>query len=469
MYRLGIRRPPGARGSERRAQRPLRGLRRVVLGLVLVSVLVVTDVSPLAASTGDSAASGASGVSVADGVELSWSEPSVQAGDVTSYRILRRRPGLGEYSLLVLVADTGSRETRYLDADVVSGTRYIYRVVALRGTAAAPRSNKVKVTFEAPAVVPETSEGSGQLRTETDEQVAPSEPVWSQRQLIPTGLVATAEQGFVVLSWNAPVGDADSVDGYEILRRRSNRGENALATLVADTGTVDTTYVDRTANEADVKYAYRVKALRGGTASNWSGFATAIGQANTVSYVGGTEPDLDDLETGEQRLADEEATKVSNVQFYIGYTIHNIWGNHLGFKNPIQMANFAGGYRLERLHREQYEDPDGIVWPADPNKYHIVEDSGVTGGWEYHNIGIPACGTKYFRVAALYHGQFYSVGAGSGWNYDFEYLDDPAHPGGFTAGTEEIDNGARVPSRRGSWSYIEWRNADCEDDSEGAN
>ena len=107
MYRLGIRRPPGARGSERRAQRPLRGLRRVVLGLVLVSVLVVTDVSPLAASTGDSAASGASGVSVADGVELSWSEPSVQAGDVTSYRILRRRPGLGEYSLLVLVADTG--------------------------------------------------------------------------------------------------------------------------------------------------------------------------------------------------------------------------------------------------------------------------------------------------------------------------------------------------------------------------
>ena len=430
----------------------------MVLGLVLVSVLVVTDVSPLAASTGVSAASGASAVSVADGVELSWSEPSVQAGDVTGYRILRRRPDLGESRLLVLVADTGLRETRYLDADVVSGTRYIYRVVALRGTAVAPRSNKVKVTFEAPAVVPETSEGSGQLRTETDEQVAPSEPVWSPRQLIPTGLVATAEQGFVVLSWNAPVGDADSVDGYEILRRRSNRGEKALATLVADTGTADTTYVDRTANEADVKYAYRVKALRGGTASVRSEFATAIGQANTVSFVG--EPDLDDLETGEQRLPDEEATKVSNVQFYIGYTIHNISGNHLGFKNPLQMLNFAGEYRLERLHREQYEDPDRIVWPGNPNKYYLVEDSGVTGGWEYHNIGIPACGTKYFRVAALYHGRYEG---------DIPYIDDPAHPGGVTAGTVEIDNGARNPGRRGSWSYIEWRNADCEDDSEGAN
>ena len=100
------------------------------------------------------------------------------------------------------------------------------------------------------------------------------------------GLVAQANPGLAVLTWDAPEGDADAVDGYEILRRRTNRGEKVLLTLVADTGTADTTYVDRSANEEGVKYAYRVKALRNGTASNSSPFTNAIGlPAATLEYV----------------------------------------------------------------------------------------------------------------------------------------------------------------------------------------
>ena len=77
----------------------------------------------------------------------------------------------------------------------------------------------------------------------------------------------------MTLSWTAPAEDADSVTGYEILRRRPSEGEGALMTLVADTESTATTYTDATANEAGVVYVYRVKAMRGSEVSRWSNFA----------------------------------------------------------------------------------------------------------------------------------------------------------------------------------------------------
>ena len=76
----------------------------------------------------------------------------------------------------------------------------------------------------------------------------------------------------MTLSWAAPTEQADSVTGYEILRRRPYQGETTLTTLVADTASTATTYTDATANEAGVRYVYRVKALRGSEASLWSNF-----------------------------------------------------------------------------------------------------------------------------------------------------------------------------------------------------
>ena len=88
----------------------------------------------------------------------------------------------------------------------------------------------------------------------------------------PSKLSARIVDAGVELMWDAPAVDAGSVTGYEILRRKTNRNEPRLKTLVADTGNRDTTYTDGTATEPGVSYAYRVKAIRGGQRSAWSAF-----------------------------------------------------------------------------------------------------------------------------------------------------------------------------------------------------
>ena len=386
------------------------------------------------------------------------------------------------------------------------------------------------------------------MRDDAAAPVTAKVPAWTSRQLAPTGLVAEAGPGFVVLAWDAPAGDVDAVDGYEILRRRVNRGERVLLTLVADTGTADTSYVDRSANEEGVKYAYRVKARRGATASVWSMFTNAVGQANSVEFVEGPEPEL---ETGEQhddateysdravfgldfdfdcnrsypyqgfRLLDESLTGYDSAPYFednnpyikkaadadgeqpprrrkplpprlrslpilphtasqrkpFPKTFAPIGGNRYivnweGDKAPVtiegvalhsvnpaltafQGANDAAIRSPERrpkrqypsetdprpatpstatacswfgstvvctsdsgirttcrispgstgsnaCYQEQYEHIDESDWPEVPGVRYYVDDYGVRGGWQYHHIGIPSCGTKYFRVAALY-------------------------------------------------------------------
>ena len=70
---------------------------------------------------------------LSNGIRLSWSAPS---GDVTGYRINRRRPELGEDKLTRIVDNTGNAETSYVDTDVrIEDEVYVYRVTALRGEA----------------------------------------------------------------------------------------------------------------------------------------------------------------------------------------------------------------------------------------------------------------------------------------------------------------------------------------------
>ena len=66
----------------------------------------------------------------------------------------------------------------------------------------------------------------------------------SDSDLVPSNLAVALVDNRVTLSWDAPVLDAASVTGYEILRRRPKEGEGALLVLVADTGSTATTYVD---------------------------------------------------------------------------------------------------------------------------------------------------------------------------------------------------------------------------------
>ena len=95
----------------------------------------------------------------------------------------------------------------------------------------------------------------------------------SEEAPTPSNLTAAIADGGVILNWSSPVQDAASVTGYQILRRRPREGEGTMLVLVANTSSTATTHVDATANEPGVRYAYRVKALRGGVKSSRSNVA----------------------------------------------------------------------------------------------------------------------------------------------------------------------------------------------------
>ena len=79
----------------------------------------------------------------------------------------------------------------------------------------------------------------------------------------------------MILTWDAPAEDAESVTGYRIKRRAPDKGQRNLKVLVEDTGSAETTYIDTTTKNG-VRYVYRVHALRGEVVSAESNFALEI-------------------------------------------------------------------------------------------------------------------------------------------------------------------------------------------------
>ena len=185
-------------------------------------------------------------------VTLTWDAPS-DADEVTGYQILRRRPNRGERKLMVLVNDTGTTNTTYADLSATEpGVKYNYRVKAIRNDTKSKKSNYAKITL-------------------------------SNSYYKPKNLEVNITDGAVTLYWNAPRMDAESVTGYEILRRRPIKGERKLMTYINNTGTTDTNYVDLNATEAGVRYVYRVKAIRNDTKSKRSNYARI--DLNETLYV----------------------------------------------------------------------------------------------------------------------------------------------------------------------------------------
>ena len=171
-----------------------------------------------------------------DQVVLTWDGPGDDS--ITGYMILRRvrvnNTG-GEFS--ELVADTGTAATTYIDDTVVAGTTYTYRIKAINEHGVSERSRWFHI-----------------------DTLAAPEPEADPADLVPSGLTAVLTDGQVVLSWDAPVEDAGSVTGYEILR---GQGEGDPATLAADTDSAATAYTDFSAGGTSESYAYRVRAIRG--------------------------------------------------------------------------------------------------------------------------------------------------------------------------------------------------------------
>ena len=174
------------------------------------------------------------------GVTLTWSAPAEDADSVTGYEVLRT---VGQGEPATLATDTASTATVYTDATATgAGETYAYQVKAVRGE--------------------ERSQASGQAQVQ-------AQLLHDSVDLAPTGLTAVIFTAVVVgeefnagvgLTWSAPAEDADSVTGYEVLRAV---GDGEPATLVDDTGSTATTYIDATAAQSGETYAYQVKAIRG--------------------------------------------------------------------------------------------------------------------------------------------------------------------------------------------------------------
>ena len=220
-----------------------------------------------------------------DSVTLTWTASTDQT--VTHYAILRRNPdtdALGVFHVIESNAgpetsDNAGPETSYTDGSVSASSTYIYRVKSVSPTGVSQWSGYVKADTPAapdPTLAPTTTSAPPPTTTSAPPPTTTSAPapelVPAPEDLRPTGLTVSLVENRVTLSWTAPAEDAESVDGYEILRRRPFEGESTLATLVADTESTATAYTDATANEAGVRYVYRVKALRGDEVSLWSNF-----------------------------------------------------------------------------------------------------------------------------------------------------------------------------------------------------
>ena len=77
-------------------------------------------------------------------ITLTWTAPSDSS--ITGYQILRRRPFMGEGTLMVYVADTGSTSTSWTDTGTTPGTRHVYRVKAINEAGLSGWSNYVNPT-----------------------------------------------------------------------------------------------------------------------------------------------------------------------------------------------------------------------------------------------------------------------------------------------------------------------------------
>ncbi|MYD10355.1 MAG: fibronectin type III domain-containing protein [Chloroflexi bacterium] len=212
---------------------------------------------------------------------MTWSAPA-DGGQVSSYRIWRRLPDMGEGGVRVIVSDTGSASTSYVDSGAVAGQKHIYRVQALNSIGAGQPSKPAQIVVKAAQadtpVPTDTPVPATNTPVPTDTPVPPTHtPVPTDTPIPPTdtpiptdtpvpgppgrahNLAAAQSDGSVSLTWSAPA-DGGDVNGYRIWRRLPDKGDQNLTVLVDNTGSAATSYVDGSAENRQ-KHIYRVQAL----------------------------------------------------------------------------------------------------------------------------------------------------------------------------------------------------------------
>ena len=249
----------------------------LVAALCLAGTLAAFLVYPAYAQSSDEASAPSSlTAAIADGgVILNWSSPGQDAASVTGYQILRRRPWESEPSLLVLVADTDSTATAYVDATADEpGTQYFYRVKALRGGVKSSWSNYARVDLpeEAdetePTPAPEPRDGTVQPKdTQSGDQCPDPTPTKIVVSRVPIEVSSTTSDYFVLY---ANVGGSD-------IPVQVKRGESGATTLeenikalpasdyrvekyaVADPADVDGDCLDDLADPSPLNHSRRVE------------------------------------------------------------------------------------------------------------------------------------------------------------------------------------------------------------------
>ena len=229
---------------------PLRAATLLLLLALLPLSLIGTPAQAQDGSVPDQPTGLAAGASH-DSVELTWDDPGDDS--ITHYQVLRRDRDVHDVGEFVTIeSDTRSAATSYTDDTVEPERRYVYRVVAVNTHGESHWSKFARANTPS---APQPTPGP------TPEPTPEPAPKPSSETLAPSGLTAEAAKGVgVSLRWTAPMEDAGTVTGYEVLRAQ---GRAELTTLVADTESTDTAYTDETATAAGETYIYQVKALRG--------------------------------------------------------------------------------------------------------------------------------------------------------------------------------------------------------------
>ena len=216
----------------------------------------------------------------------------------------------------------------YLDRQVRPETSYVYRVRARNAAGLSRQSQHLNA----------------------DSPAAPAQRDPRAARNLTAELVTG---GGITLRWEAPAEDAESVSGYEILRRRPFRGEQTLLSYVADTGSAATSYTDVDADEPGQAYVYRVVALRG---------AEHSGRSNRARLVA-PQPDPADLAPSNLSARVDEQ------------------GIALGWAAPPADAGAVTGYRLLRAVGDSAMSI--LVADTGPDATAYFDSSAVAPGATY--------------------------------------------------------------------------------------
>ncbi len=160
-----------------------------------------------------------------------------------------------------------------------------------------------------------------------DQQPANSDPA----DLAPTNLAVRVAADGAALSWDAPAADAATVTGYRVLR---SVGASAM-TILADTGSDDTTYTDAFATTPGETYGYQVLAMRGAETSEGS---------NTVSASAPQAPAVP-RSTASTRTAGSAPSDLT-VTVVSGLTL-------LGWSAPSEDVASVTGYQILRSRADE--------------------------------------------------------------------------------------------------------------------